>query len=199
MVLNKFRKKKLIQFSLLLVGIFLILLIYFSNTIKESVISQDIKSKDNVENNLEGITIFENLEYRGEDQSGNNFVIFSDYSDFEENLPEIIRMRGILCYFYFKDGTILEVRSKKGVYNNVSLDISFSKNVSMFYMDNSLFSDKADYKNEENRLYVEGNVRSEGPKGNFTSDKLNFDFTDKTVKVSMHQENERVNVKTNLK
>ena len=62
MVLNKFRKKKLIQFSLLLVGIFLILLIYFSNTIKESVISQDIKSKDNVENNLEGITIFENLE-----------------------------------------------------------------------------------------------------------------------------------------
>tara|TARA_B100000945_G_scaffold221272_1_gene178698 strand:- start:1290 stop:1889 length:600 start_codon:yes stop_codon:yes gene_type:complete len=199
MVLNKFRKKKLIQFSLLLVGIFLILLIYFSNTIKESVISQDIKSKDNVENNLEGITIFENLEYRGEDKSGNKFVIFSDYSDFEENLPEIIRMRGILCYFYFKDGTILEVRSKKGVYNNVSLDISFSKNVSMFYMDNSLFSDKADYKNEENRLYVEGNVRSEGPKGNFTSDKLNFDFTDKTVKVSMHQENERVNVKTNLK
>ena len=199
MVLNKFRKKKLIQFSLLLVGIFLILLIYFSNTIKESVTSQDIKSKDNVENNLEGITIFENLEYRGEDKSGNKFVIFSDYSDFEENLPEIIRMRGILCYFYFKDGTILEVRSKKGVYNNVSLDISFSKNVSMFYMDNSLFSDKADYKNEENRLYVEGNVRSEGPKGNFTSDKLNFDFTDKTVKVSMHQENERVNVKTNLK
>ena len=199
MVLNKFRKKKLIQFSLLLVGIFLILLIYFSNTIKESVISQDIKSKDNVENNLEGITIFENLEHRGEDKSGNKFVIFSDYSDFEENLPEIIRMRGILCYFYFKDGTILEVRSKKGVYNNVSLDISFSKNVSMFYMDNSLFSDKADYKNEENRLYVEGNVRSEGPKGNFTSDKLNFDFTDKTVKVSMHQENERVNVKTNLK
>ena len=199
MVLNKFRKKKLIQFSLLLVGIFLILLIYFSNTIKESVISQDIKSKDNVENNLEGITIFENLEYRGEDKSGNKFVIFSDYSDFEENLPEIIRMRGILCYFYFKDGTILEVRSKKGVYNNVSLDISFSKNVSMFYMDNSLFSDKADYKNEENRLYVEGNVRSEGPKGNFTSDKLNFDFTDKTVKVSMHQENERVKVKTNLK
>ena len=199
MVLNKFRKKKLIQFSLLLVGIFLILLIYFSNTIKESVISQDIKSKDNVENNLEGITIFENLEYRGEDKSGNKFVIFSDYSDFEETLPEIIRMRGILCYFYFKDGTILEVRSKKGVYNNVSLDISFSKNVSMFYMDNSLFSDKADYKNEENRLYVEGNVRSEGPKGNFTSDKLNFDFTDKTVKVSMHQENERVKVKTNLK
>lgn len=199
MVLNKFRKKKLIQFSLLLVGIFLILLIYFSNTIKESVISQDIKSKDNVENNLEGITIFENIEYRGEDKSGNKFVIFSDYSDFEENLPEIIRMRGILCYFYFKDGTILEVRSKKGVYNNVSLDIGFSKNVSMFYMDNSLFSDKADYKNEEKRLYVEGNVRSEGPKGNFTSDKLNFDFTDKTVKVSMHQENERVNVKTNLK
>ncbi len=199
MVLNKFRKKKLIQFSLLLVGIFLILLIYFSNTIKESVTSQDIKSKDNVENNLEGITIFENLEYRGEDKSGNKFVIFSDYSDFEENLPEIIRMRGILCYFYFKDGTTLEVRSKKGVYNNVTLDISFSKNVSMFYMDNSLFSDKADYKNEENRLYVEGNVRSESPKGNFTSDKLNFDFTDKTVKVSMHQENERVNVKTNLK
>ena len=199
MVLNRIKKKTAIQLSLLIIGIALIVFIYFSNTIKNKISPQADNKAQDVQNNLDNVTVFENLEYRGEDNNGNKFVIFSEYSDFKEESPEIINMRSILCYFYFKDDTVLEVRSQEGVYNNVTLDISFAKNVNMFYMDSYLFSDKADYINDENKLYVEGNVKSKNPNGEFASDKLSFDFLEKKMKVSMFRDNERVNVKTKLK
>ena len=182
---------------MLTVGILLIFLTYFSGPIKnknqEKVEDISITEKSGEEEKDKNI--FENLEYKGTDNNGNRFVIFSEYSDFKTDKPEIINMKNILCYFYFKDGTVLEIRSKSGTYNNVTLDMSFAENVNMFYMDNSLFSEKADFSNENNRLTVEGNIKTQSPEGNLMADKLNFDFTDKKLKVSMYNE-DKVNVKT---
>ena len=199
MVLNRIKKKKAIQLSLLIIGIALIISIYFSDTIKNKISPQEVKKADEIEDELDDVTVFEKLEYRGEDNNGNKFVIFSEYSNFKEESPEIINMQNILCYFYFKDGTTLEVRSKEGVYNNVALDISFAKNVNMFYIENALFSDKADYSNSDNRLFVEGNVKTQSPNGEVFADKLNFDFIDKKLKISMYNNEEKVNVKTIIK
>ena len=129
--------------------------------------------------------------------NGNEFVIFSEYSEFKTEEPSIINMKNVSCFFYFKDGTILEIRSKKGIYNNVTLDMSFEENVNMFYMDNSLVSDKADFSNENNNLIIEGNVTTQSQKGELMADKLNFDFSDKKLKASMYNE-DRVNIKTSF-
>ena len=184
MELNKlFKQRKIIQLALFLVGILLIFLIYFSN----SVVTNKNSKKTEIDINIEdfnpdtdkGLNTFENLEYRGVDNNGNKFVIFAENSDFRKDSPEIINMNKILCYFYFTDGTTLEVRSDEGIYNNVSLDISFAKNVNMFYIENVLFSDKADYSNSDNRLFVEGNVKTQSPNGEVFADKLNFDLSTK--------------------
>ncbi len=204
MELNKiFKDKKFIQFTLLILGLLLIFIIYFSNIITNDKIVEKTDSDfeiQNLDNEIDkNLSTFENLEYKGIDNNGNKFVIFAEYSDFREDKPEIINMDKIICYFYFTDGTTLEVRSDKGIYNNVSLDISFAKNVNMFYVDNSLFSDKADFNNIDNRLFVEGNVRTKSPNGEVIADKLNFDFNDKKLKISMYNEQEKVNVKTRIK
>ncbi len=201
MELSKFRKKNFFQLGLLAIGLLLIFFIYFSNPNKEkkqevSIDISDIKNENKEDKNL---NFFENLEYKGTDNNGNRFVILSEYSDFRQDQPEIINMKNIVCYFYFKDGTVLEIRSGTGVYNNVTLDMSFAKNVNMFYIDNSLFSDRADYSNENNNLSVEGNIKTQSPEGGLVADKLSFDFADKKLKVSMHDNDERVNVKTKLK
>ena len=201
MALNKLKKKSTIQLVLLTVGMLLVFFIYFSKPIKNpsQQIQEDIfVTKDN-EKVGEDISVFEDVEYKGQDNNGNKYVIFSEYSDFKKDSPQIINMRNILCYFYFKDGTILEIRSKRGVYNNVTLDMSFFKNVNMFYIENSIFSDKADYSNADNRLTIEGNVKTQSPDGDIVADVLNFDFVDKKLKVSMHESDEKVNVKTKLR
>ena len=197
MELNRARKKTAIQLMLLTVGFLLVIFIYFLNPAnkKQEKILEDISDIKDTGSDVENKNIFENLEYRGVDKNKNEFVIFSEYSEFKTEEPSIINMKNVSCFFYFKDGTILEIRSKTGIYNNVTLDMSFEENVNMFYMDNSLVSDKADFSNENNNLIIEGNVTSQSQKGELMADKLNFDFSDKKLKVSMYNEN-KVNIKT---
>ena len=192
-------KKTTIQLILFTAGMLLIFLIYFSESDKKGKLEklEDVSNtqKDTAED--KDLNIFEDVEYKGVDNNGNRFVIFSKYSDFKIDRAEIINMKGVLCYFYFKDGNVLEIRSETGTYNNVTLDMNFAENVNMFYKENALFSDKADFSNAENRLLVEGNVKTQGPNGELIGDKLNFDFIEKKLKISMYNE-EKVNIKTNF-
>ena len=199
MELNRARKKTAIQLMLLTVGFLLVIFIYFLNPAnkKQEKMLEDISDKKDTGSDIENKNIFENLEYRGVDKNKNEFVIFSEYSEFKTEEPSIINMKNVSCFFYFKDGTILEIRSKTGIYNNVTLDMSFEENVNMFYMDNSLVSDKADFSNENNNLIIEGNVTTQSQKGELMADKLNFDFSDKKLKASMYNE-DRVNIKTSF-
>lgn len=199
MELNRVRKKTAIQLMLLTVGFLLVIFIYFLNPAnkKQEKILEDVSDIKDTGSDIENKNIFENLEYRGVDKNKNEFVIFSEYSEFKTEEPSIINMKNVSCFFYFKDGTILEIRSKTGIYNNVTLDMSFEENVNMFYMDNSLVSDKADFSNENNNLIIEGNVTTQSQKGELMADKLNFDFSDKKLKASMYNE-DRVNIKTNF-
>ena len=199
MELNRARKKTAIQLMLLTVGFLLVVFIYFLNPAnkKQEKMLEDISDIKDTGSDIENKNIFENLEYRGVDKNKNEFVIFSEYSEFKTEEPSIINMKNVSCFFYFKDGTILEIRSKTGIYNNVTLDMSFEENVNMFYMDNSLVSDKADFSNENNNLIIEGNVTTQSQKGELMADKLNFDFSDKKLKASMYNE-DRVNIKTSF-
>ena len=199
MELNRARKKTAIQLMLLTAGLLLVIFIYFLNPAnkKQEKILEDISDIKDTGSDIENKNIFENLEYRGVDKNKNEFVIFSEYSEFKTEEPSIINMKNVSCFFYFKDGTILEIRSKTGIYNNVTLDMSFEENVNMFYMDNSLVSDKADFSNENNNLIIEGNVTTQSQKGELMADKLNFDFSDKKLKASMYNE-DRVNIKTSF-
>ena len=199
MELNRVRKKTAIQLMLLTVGFLLVIFIYFLNPAnkKQEKILEDVSDIKDTGSDIENKNIFENLEYRGVDKNKNEFVIFSEYSEFKTEEPSIINMKNVSCFFYFKDGTILEIRSKTGIYNNVTLDMSFEENVNMFYMDNSLVSDKADFSNENNNLIIEGNVTTQSQKGELMADKLNFDFSDKKLKASMYNE-DRVNIKTSF-
>ena len=199
MELNRARKKTAIQLMLLTAGFLLVIFIYFLNPAnkKQEKILEDVSDIKDTGSDIENKNIFENLEYRGVDKNKNEFVIFSEYSEFKTEEPSIINMKNVSCFFYFKDGTILEIRSKTGIYNNVTLDMSFEENVNMFYMDNSLVSDKADFSNENNNLIIEGNVTTQNQKGELMADKLNFDFSDKKLKASMYNE-DRVNIKTSF-
>jgi len=198
MVLNKLTKKNTIQLILFSIGILLIFLIYFSNTPKKNNKKLSENTSNIIDSELENNNrnVFENLEYKNTDKNGNKFIIFSEYSDFETNKPEIINMKNIVCYFYLKDG-ILEIRSKIAKYNNVTLDMSFFENVGMYYKDSILYSDRADFVNETSQLTVEGNVTGNTPNGELSADKLNF--SDKKLSVTMYSNDESVNIKTNLR
>ena len=190
-------KKKIFQLSLIFIGLIIIFFTYFFNFEKKqpSEVVTETETKENEEFLEEGVNRFENVEYKGIDNTGNKFTIGSQFAEFKKEKPELIFMENVECFFTFKDNTVLLISSKKGIYNNISNDMQFSEDVKMDYLENTIFSDRANFNNYENQLLIAGNVRGDGPTTNLKADELDFDLNTKDLKISMYSE-ERVKIKT---
>jgi hypothetical protein len=195
----KLNKTKFIQISLLLLAFFLIFFTYFFNLKKKqpSTNLDQIKTVETDKQKEKVVNTFLNMEYSGFDKNRNRFVIGSKYANFEIDRPNIIRMEQVLCTFSFKDGTILTIVSNYGIYNNVTDDMEFTENVKMNYLENVLFSEKANFFNLKNELLIEGNVKTKSPEGELQADKLNFNLDSKKLKISMYND-KKVNIKVNF-
>ena len=195
----KLNKTKFIQTSLLLLAFLLIFFTYFFNLKKKqtSASLDQIKTIEPDGEKGKALNTFLDVQYGGFDKNGNRFVIGSKYANFEIDRPNIIRMEQILCTFYFKDDTNLTIVSNYGIYNNVTDDMEFTENVKMNYLENVLFSEKANFFNVKNELLIEGNVKTKSPEGELQADKLNFNLDSKKLKVSMYND-KKVNIKVSF-
>ena len=201
------RKKKLriTQFILLFVGILIIYFTYYNQEYKidETIISETTKEKLKEQvskENLEGKEKFINIEYTGLDLSGNRYLLKSEEAYLDEVSPEIIYMSSVEAIFYFKDDTVLRIWSKKGIYNNKTLDMKFVDDVKAKYLNSNLFAQKADYSNSERYLSIYDNVRIDDIRGNLIADKLLFDIKKQKLNItSFNNGNINANVKLNEK
>jgi len=201
------RKKKLriTQFILLFVGILIIYFTYYNQEYKidETIISETTKEKLKEQvskENLEGKEKFINIEYTGLDLSGNRYLLKSEEAYLDEVSPEIIYMSSVEAIFYFKDDTVLRIWSKKGIYNNKTLDMKFVDDVKAKYLNSNLFAQKADYSNSERYLSIYDNVRIDDIRGNLIADKLLFDIKKQKLNITSFNDGKiNANVKLNEK
>jgi len=197
------RKKKLriIQISLLLVGLLIIFFTYIKNdnTSDVAIITSEAqqKIKQQMKNKTEG-DIFYNIEYSGLDLTGNRYILRSEEATTDKSDQDIVKMKFVTAKFYFKDGTILNVASETGVYNNKTLDMFFHGNVKADYIDSKLSADKAEYSNSESFLVITNNVIIKDSRGTMVADKLFFDIEKQTLKIAAFKDN-KINANINLK
>ena len=195
------RKKRLrfIQLTLLIVGILIIYFVYYGNKSSDEakLVSQSMK-KNIKEDKTENTDVFFNIEYTGLDMNGNRYLLKSKEAYLDELKPEIIYMTDVNATFYFKDDTVLYVSSDKGVYNNKTLDMNFEQNVKANYLKSQLFAEKADYSNSKSYLSIYNNVKINDERGNLSADKLLFDITKKKLDITSFS-NGNINANVNLK
>jgi lipopolysaccharide export system protein LptA len=98
-------------------------------------------------------------------------------------------MKLIEVTFYFKDDTILKVKSKEGIYNNKTLDMIFMGNVEALYEDTKLTADKANYSNLNSFLTISNNVVVTDKKGVLVADKLLFDIQKQSLNIESFNNN----------
>ena len=186
------RKKNLllIQITIFLLASTLLYNTYSDKNKQESEILIKIESESDPDTNS-----FTDVEYSGFDLNGNRYVLNAGQADFKTETPELINMKKVVAKFYLKDGTILTVVSRKGLYNNVTLDMKFIDNVKANYATNTLKSDSLYYSNSNANLIATGNVRGESiEKGEFIADNVEYDLKNKTVNFSMFG-SKQVNIK----
>ncbi len=191
------RKKRLIfiQTALLLVAILLLYIFYYQGNVNEETVEK-VKIENEKLEKLGESNFFEDVEYKGIDANGNRYLLKSEIASFDDKSPELVKMTGMTAIFYFKDGAMLEVSGKTGMYNNKTNDMQFRESVKVVEANNIIFADNLDYFNLKRLIKVYGNVRGESLDGNFYSDILNLDINNQTVDVLM---NNNEQVKINLK
>ena len=195
------RKKKLRLFQtiLLIVGIIIIFIIY---TDKGLFLNKKINQKTTplIENKTTGQkeNIFYNIEYSGLDLTGNRYIIKSKEATTNASNQEIVNMKFVESFFYFKDDTVLKVKSDYGTYNNKTLDMFFNSNVKANYQNSVLFAENAEYSNSENFLSISGKVKIENFKGTMFADKLLFDIKKHKLNITSFNDG-KINANLNLK
>lgn len=185
------RKKNILFIQL---AIFLVASILLYNTYGD----RDKKSKEIVkiknETSLD-TNSFNDVEYSGFDLSGNRYILKSRRADFKTETPELVNMNVVVAKFFLKNDTTLTITSDEGLYNNITLDMNFWKNVKADYLTHNFLSDQLVYSNSNAELIATGNVRGESiEKGKFTADNVKYNLTDKTLDFSMFNK-KQVNIK----
>ena len=198
------RKKKIriIQLSLLLIGTIIIFLTYSdkNKNLNEQIISKETQEKVNerlADQSQDG-DVFYNIEYSGLDLAGNRYILKSKEAINSKANEEITKMKSVEANFFFKDDTILRVKSEKGIYNNKTLDMVFTDNVEAFYEENELFATKAEYSNSKSFLIISGDVKVKSNQGTIVADSLLFDIKKQTLNIAS-LDNDKINASVNLK
>ena len=198
------RKNKLrvLQFSLLIIGISIIYFTYYKKeeTAKQEIIPKQTQEriKNQIANQPEGYEVFSNIEYSGLDLSGNRYILKAKQAYNKEKEQELVNLISVEAFFYFKDNTVLKVISEKGTYNNKTLDMNFYDNIKAIYQNSLLFAQKAEYSNQNGNLIISEKVKLEDKQGTIFADKLLFDIRKQILNVKAFKDN-KINGNINLK
>lgn len=196
------KKLRLIQLSLLIIGILVIVLTYSKkeNFSQEKIVSRitQEKVKKQLANQSQTGDVFYNIEYSGLDLAGNRYILKSEEAIASKSNQEIVNMKSVDAIFYFKNDTILEITSDTGIYNNKTLDMIFDGNIKANYAGSELFAEKAEYSNSKSFLSISEKVKINDIRGTMFADKLLFNIKNKTIDIASFNDG-KINANVNLK
>ena len=205
--------RKIVQLSLVSLGIFLILITYFlypevkesklfypkidgdeSLIENKSVEKNKLIEKEILKTDSEKSNMFENVEYKGIYDINKTFTVKSESAFILTEDPDIVYMSNMLVTLYMNDGKIVTITSDKGRYNKITYDCFFEKNVRATDENTTITADNLDLLTTADNVTVYNNVFLNNDEGWVKADKLNYDFETKYYQISMFN-NKKVEVK----
>jgi len=198
MNLSAIRKR---QLTIVAIGLGIIFLVYFVYPAIEAfrlrLISKNIKPTEGAESN-----VFENISYIGTDSSGKQYNVRAKLATIDKNNQDLISLKEVDSDFLLKDGGILKITSKTGLFNKATNDILYEQNVKITQKDGVVTANKAEYIVKTNNILVTGNVVGDyneiDPKtkkrrtSQVRADKIIIDTFKKTAEVIMDEKGKQV-------
>ena len=191
--------KRIIQLSLISIGLFLILATYFfypkitGNKFLEGETVEDVVTKTDITDSKERNT-FENVEYKGLYDINKPFKVKSEKAYILIKEPDVIYMTNMYVTLDMDDGRVIIITSDKGTYNKVTYDCFFENNVKAIDGETTVLAENLDLLATEDSATVYNNVFLTNDKGSLQADKVYYDFETKYYHVSMFND-EKVKIK----
>jgi len=191
--------KRIVQLSLISIGLFLILATYFlypkmiKNKFLEGKTVEDDLTKTDITGSKERNT-FENVEYKGLYDMNKPFKVKSEKAYILIKEPDVIYMTNMHVTLDMDDGRVIIITSDKGKYNKVTYDCFFENNVKAIDGETTVLAENLDLLATEDSATVYNNVFLTNDKGSLRADKVYYDFETKHYQVSMFSD-DKVKIK----
>ena len=190
------KKNRIIQFSLVIIGITLFIFTYYSGD-KDTIVKIDNNAliEDVGKLTRETSNILENVNYVGTDNKGTFFELNAAVAVVKNDEPNISYLQDVLGIVKLSDLRIIHIRSDKAIFNKISNDCEFFGNVKVTEQNNVITSDNLDLFMSKNFITAYNNVKYKGMKGFLIADKVNIDILKNEADIFMFKKNEQVRVK----
>ena len=174
------------QLSLLIVGLFLILITYFLYPqIEEKKYSKIIAEDKKIETTEGESNTFQDVEYKGLYDFNNEFTVNSEKARILTKEPDIVYMDNMRVIIEMNDGRIVTITSDNGTYNKKTYDCFFVDNVRATDEKTIIFADNLDLISSKDSATVYNNVVLNSERATLEADIVHYDFETKKYKVSM--------------
>ena len=155
-----------------------------------------VEKKEIVQEEIENSNIIKDVEYKSKDSSGNEYTLKSSEGIIDQNNTNIIYLTSIKASIELKDYNYINISSKFGKYNIDNFDTIFSKNVIIEYLDNVIIGEYLEFSLSKNLMTISRNVVFKNDKSSLTADVIEVDIKTKDIKISMYEENKKINIKS---
>ena len=190
------KKNKIIQFSLVIVGIILFFFTYYSSD-KDKIVDID---KNILVGGVSQLTkeisnIIENVEYVGSNNKGTFFELNAAIAEIKYDKPNISHLQDVFVVIKLSNLRTIRIRSDKAVFNKISNDCEFFGNVEITEQDDIITSDNLDLYMSKNLITVYNHVQYNGVKGFLIADKMDIDMLKNEANIFMFNKKNKVQVK----
>ena len=188
------KKSFFLRISFIISILILLLSIIFNlNQNKNEIIKE---KKEIVQEQVENSNVIKDVEYKSKDSSDNEYILRASKGIIDQNNSNIIYLTTIDAIIKLRDYNTIDISSNFGKYNIDNFDTIFSKNVIIEYLDNIIIGEYLEFSLSKNLMTISRNVVFKNDKSSLKADVIEVDIKTKDIKISMYEENKKINVKS---
>ena len=186
-------KKNLIQYTILIIVLFLISYIYL-NYFRVSVVEiKNINNKKSEKSLTEtSKDLISDLVYSSVDRKGNKYIIKSKEGEIDSEDKNVLIMKNVTAEIGLINGEKIYISSKKAKYNNDNFYTFFQDSVKMNYMYHSIRSENLELSFEDQQAKLYNQVVYKNRNSKLIADTIFFDFLNMSTKLLMNDKNKNI-------
>ena len=119
------------------------------------------------------------------DNNGNSYIINSDLGTFTEKNKEEVLMTNVIAKIIFKNGTYVDLKSKKARYNTLNSNTNFFDDVELKFLNHRVNSNNIDVFFTDSKLEAYNNLVYRNSEIDLKADKVELDLLTKNSKIFM--------------
>ena len=191
-------KKIIIQLILFFIIILFISLFFFKYLVKTKIVKPDTsKINDSSISSKDFSNIIENIEYKSNDNIGNEYIIKAEYGEILDKDSNVILMKDVNAEINFHNNEKITISSSQAIYNTINYDTNFKENVFVKYAQHNVKSDNLDVLFKDHKIKLYNKINYNNLNTNILADVMEIDLLTKDLKIYMNENDKKINATYN--